>query len=113
MRGRHGGMGEKTKGRGAQMKRKPITRHQELEVYRVAFQAAMRIFELTKHFPVEERFSLTDQIRRASRSMACSQEPMNLPPCPRAPMPAFSACLLRSCPVYLNVSWCIFRKIDY
>src|SRR5437763_14965807 len=33
--------------------------------------AAMRIFELTKHFPIEERYSLTDQIRRASRSV-CS-----------------------------------------
>jgi len=31
----------------------------------------MRIFELTKHFPIEERYSLTDQIRRASRSV-CS-----------------------------------------
>jgi len=33
--------------------------------------AAMRIFELTKHFPIEERYSLTDQVRRASRSV-CS-----------------------------------------
>lgn len=32
-------------------------------------KAAMRIFELTKHFPIEERYSLTDQIRRASRSV--------------------------------------------
>jgi four helix bundle protein len=33
--------------------------------------AAMRIFEVSKHFPVEERYSLTDQMRRASRSV-CS-----------------------------------------
>ena len=32
-------------------------------------EAAMRIFELTKSFPVEERYSLTDQMRRASRSV--------------------------------------------
>jgi len=41
----------------------------ELEVYKMAFEAAMRIFRLTKNFPAEERFSLTDQIRRASRSV--------------------------------------------
>ena len=36
-----------------------------------AFAAAMEIFQITKNFPAEERFSLTDQIRRASRSV-CS-----------------------------------------
>lgn len=45
--------------------------HRDLEVYRVAFEAAMRIFHLTKFFPKEETYSLTDQIRRASRSV-CS-----------------------------------------
>ena len=35
----------------------------ELEAYKMAFEAAMRIFRLTKTFPAEERFSLTDQIR--------------------------------------------------
>lgn len=54
------------------MVRKPIRHHQELEVYRVAFRAAMRIFELTKCFPMEERFSLTDQIRRSSRSVCAN-----------------------------------------
>lgn len=43
----------------------------ELRVYRQAFDAAMRIFELSKTWPKEERYSLTDQIRRSSRS-ACS-----------------------------------------
>jgi four helix bundle protein len=42
-----------------------------LEVYQLAFKVAMRIFELSKRFPKEERYSLTDQIRRASRSV-CS-----------------------------------------
>jgi four helix bundle protein len=40
-----------------------------LEVYRKAFDAAMRIFDLSKTFPREETYSLTDQIRRASRSV--------------------------------------------
>jgi four helix bundle protein len=48
-----------------------ISSYKELRVYQKAMTAAMRIFELTKHFPLEERYSLTDQIRRASRSV-CS-----------------------------------------
>jgi four helix bundle protein len=38
----------------------------------MAFETAMRIFELTKSFPVEERYSLTDQIRRSSRSVCAN-----------------------------------------
>jgi len=41
----------------------------DLTVYRKAFDSAMEIFELTKKFPKEETYSLTDQIRRASRSV--------------------------------------------
>jgi four helix bundle protein len=37
----------------------------------MAFDAAMRVFEVSKTFPIEERYSLTDQIRRSSRSV-CS-----------------------------------------
>ncbi|MDO9254903.1 MAG: four helix bundle protein [Bacteroidales bacterium] len=48
-----------------------IRSHKELEVYQLAFEAAMRIFELSKKFPKEEKYSLTDQIRRSSRSV-CS-----------------------------------------
>lgn len=48
-----------------------VTRHQELEVYKRAFGAAMKIFELTKSFPKEETYSLIDQVRRSSRSV-CS-----------------------------------------
>jgi four helix bundle protein len=40
-------------------------------VYRLAFEAAMRIYEVTKEFPREETYSLTDQMRRSSRSV-CS-----------------------------------------
>jgi len=49
-----------------------IVRHQELEVYRKALGAAMRIFEITKNFPKEETYSLTDQIRRSSRSVCAN-----------------------------------------
>jgi four helix bundle protein len=45
--------------------------HEDLDVYQLAFKAAMEIFELSKKFPAEERYSLTDQIRRSSRSV-CS-----------------------------------------
>jgi len=54
------------------MSRKDIKSHHELEVYKLAFDAAMRIFELTKKFPVEERYSLIDQIRRSSRSVCAN-----------------------------------------
>jgi four helix bundle protein len=46
-----------------------ILRHQDLIVYKKAIEAAMKIFELSKAFPKEETYSLTDQIRRASRSV--------------------------------------------
>jgi hypothetical protein len=42
----------------------PIRHFRDLEVYRRAFSAAMRIFELTKRFPAEEKFALIDQCRR-------------------------------------------------
>ncbi|MGC2237622.1 MAG: four helix bundle protein [Pyrinomonadaceae bacterium] len=48
-----------------------IVRHQDLDVYKKAFEAAMQIFEISKGFPKEETYSLTDQIRRSSRS-ACA-----------------------------------------
>jgi four helix bundle protein len=50
---------------------KRIRIHCELEVYQKAFDAAMQIFDLSKSFPKEETYSLTDQIRRSSRSV-CS-----------------------------------------
>ncbi len=43
----------------------------DLDVYKLAFASAMKIFQLTKAFPGEERYSLTDQIRKSSRSV-CS-----------------------------------------
>ena len=44
----------------------------ELRVYRGAFAAASAVFQMTKRFPLEERFSLTDQIRRSSRSVCAN-----------------------------------------
>ena len=43
--------------------------YKELRVYKLAFDSAMEIFELSRRWPSEERFSLTDQIRRSSRSV--------------------------------------------
>ena len=48
-----------------------INSHRDLEVYKLAFNCAMEIFNISKGFPPDERYSLTDQIRRASRSV-CS-----------------------------------------
>ena len=41
----------------------------ELMVYKKAYALAMQVFEVSKRFPVEERFALTGQIRRSSRSV--------------------------------------------
>jgi len=45
-----------------------IRSHRDLKVWNKAMDAAMAVFEATKDFPSEERFSLTDQVRRSSRS---------------------------------------------
>lgn len=47
-----------------------IVCHTELRVYKLSFELAMEIYELTKTFPREEMYSLTDQIRRSSRSVS-------------------------------------------
>ena len=49
-----------------------ITSYKELRVYQNAIDAAMKIFELTKSFPPEERYSMTDQMRRSSRSVCAN-----------------------------------------
>lgn len=49
-----------------------IYSHRELEVYKRAMEAAMMIFELSKQFPREETYALTDQIRRSSRSVCAN-----------------------------------------
>ena len=47
-----------------------ITHHWQLDVYQLSMEAAMQLFELTKNFPREEMYSLTDQVRRSSRSVS-------------------------------------------
>ena len=47
-----------------------IKRITDLKVYNAAFELAMEIFKLTQDFPKEEQYSLTDQMRRSSRSVA-------------------------------------------
>jgi len=46
--------------------------HRDLEVYARAFEGAMRLFEITRSFPREEIYSLTDQVRRSSRSVSAN-----------------------------------------
>jgi four helix bundle protein len=43
--------------------------YKDLRVYQLAYRLAMEVFEVTKKFPIEERYSLTDQARRSSRSI--------------------------------------------
>jgi four helix bundle protein len=52
--------------------KKTIRNYRELRVYQAAMDLAMEIFELTKSFPVEERYSLVDQIRKSSRSVCAN-----------------------------------------
>ncbi len=65
--------GEKERRREGESKptrrRAVIRRHTDLKVYQRAFAAAMRFFELSRKFSPEERYSLTDQGRRSSRSV--------------------------------------------
>jgi four helix bundle protein len=51
---------------------KSIRHFRELNVYQEAMSQVMRITEMTKSFPSEERFALTDQIRRSSRSICAN-----------------------------------------
>jgi four helix bundle protein len=46
--------------------------HRDLKVYQLAYRLGMQIFNESKLFPKEERYSLTDQIRRSSRSAAAN-----------------------------------------
>ena len=51
---------------------KLVRSHHELDVYRIAFDTAMQIFEISRTFPAEERYSLTDQVRRSSRAICAN-----------------------------------------
>src|SRR6266480_554074 len=49
-----------------------ISSFKELRVYKLAFEVQQEIFEVSKRFPAEERYALTDQVRRASRSIGAN-----------------------------------------
>src|SRR5258708_30316917 len=49
-----------------------IKHFRELDVYQNALKGAMEIFDISRRFPNEERFSLTDQVRRSSRSVCAN-----------------------------------------
>jgi four helix bundle protein len=49
-----------------------IRHFRELEVYRIALEGAMRIYQISKAFPAEEKYALTDQMRRCSRSVCAN-----------------------------------------
>ena len=51
---------------------KKIRSHRELDVYKMSFNASMNLFELSKAFPREEEYSLTDKVRRSSRSVSAN-----------------------------------------
>ena len=69
-----------------------IRSHRDLEVYQLAFEAAMKVFEVTKGFPREERYSLTDQtgyqwnnLDKECFSLAPCL-PVSVSPCPLVPL---------------------------
>lgn len=49
--------------------RKPIQSYRDLDVFNLAYTLAMEVFRLTARFPKEERYALTDQMRRSSRGV--------------------------------------------
>lgn len=49
-----------------------IRSFRDLNVYKNALNAALEVYEISKSFPVEEKYSLTDQIRRSSRSVCAN-----------------------------------------
>jgi four helix bundle protein len=49
-----------------------IRHFRDLDVYKLAMSASMELFELSKRFPIAERYSLTDQVRRSSRSVCAN-----------------------------------------
>jgi four helix bundle protein len=52
--------------------RELVKTYRELAVFQAAFDVAMEIFEMSRKFPIEERYSLTNQMRRSSRSVCAN-----------------------------------------
>lgn len=53
-------------------RKKDIASYKDLDVFQRAMRLTMEIFEATKQFPREEQYSLTDQVRRSSRSICAN-----------------------------------------
>ena len=60
------------KGRIGEPAKKSVRHFRDLDVYQNALATGLRVYELTKRFPGEEKYSLTDQIRRSSRSVCAN-----------------------------------------
>jgi four helix bundle protein len=65
-------MNETAKRGDGETARKPIRHFRDLDVYQNALEAGLRVYDLTKKFPIEERYALTDQARRSSRSVCAN-----------------------------------------
>ena len=65
-------MTETAKRRNGETARRPIRHFRHLDVYQNALAAGLCVYELTRKFPVEERYALTDQVRRSSRSVCAN-----------------------------------------
>jgi len=49
-----------------------VRNHFDWDIFKQAYQSSMQVFRLTKTFPLEERYSLTDQVRRSSRGVCAN-----------------------------------------
>jgi four helix bundle protein len=63
---------EKLNGRIGDATKKAIRHFRDLDVYQNALETGLRVYELSKAFPESERYALTDQIRRSSRSVCAN-----------------------------------------
>ena len=65
-------MNESAKRRDGETARRPIRHFRNLDVYQNGLATGLRVYELSKKFSPEEKYSLTDQIRRSSRSVCAN-----------------------------------------
>jgi four helix bundle protein len=65
-------MNETAKRRNGETAKKPVRHFRDLDLYQNALAAGLRVYKATKTFPGEERYALTDQIRRSSRSVCAN-----------------------------------------
>jgi four helix bundle protein len=63
---------DQPKGQIGETAKKSIRHFRDLDVYKNAFETGLRVYELSKKFPNDERYALTDQVRRSSRSVCAN-----------------------------------------